>query len=186
MMTIRRRPVPRPSFFAASLLAICGIALGAGALLPTRAQPEPVAFELVFHNLAPGDPQTETGSFPLERDADLIGFSWLDRTGVMTEVELATEVCSAAGSCVRATSSMAPATFPQGRTVVRVTAVLPAPAPANRTRGDVIGRLVFVDDDTLASTGADPWLAAAWSAAAIAIGAFILAARPRGRGPTPP
>ena len=176
-MTLRRDSRRHPWGVAVSLLALFGLALGVGALLPTRAQPEPVAFDLVFLDLVPGTPQTESASFPLSRDADLIGLSWLEETGVMTEVEFTVEVCSAAGACAPATETMAPAPFPAGATTVTVTAVLPA--TSNFVDGSVVGQLTFVAEDELAFTGADPWQLAAWGVAAFAIGAFLLIASRR-------
>ena len=178
-MILQRQSRRRSGSFAAVLLAIFGLALGVGALLPTRAQPEPVAFDLVFLDLAPGTAQTESASFPLSRDADLVGLTWIERTGVMTEVELTAQVCSASGACTAAFDPMDPVPFPAGATTVTVTATLAA--PVNATEGSVVGQLTFVAEDELALTGADPWQLIAWCVAAVAVGLFIVAARPRRR-----
>ena len=71
---------------ALSALAAASLALGVGLALapfgPARAAPTP-EFTLEFPGLVPGVPQTDSATYTLERDADLVSFAWLERSGVL-------------------------------------------------------------------------------------------------------
>jgi hypothetical protein len=164
-----------------------GAFIVSGALLalveqgPAHAAPTP-EFTLAFDGLEPGVPQTRSDSFVLDRDATLIGFAWLERTGVMTDATLSIEVCDAASTCLDPATLSSGVAMVAGPVVVTVTTELDAAAPPGAA-GSVVGRLSFVADDELASTGADPlpWLAV--GAAAVALGVLVVAFVERRRGP---
>lgn len=166
---------------SSALGAVVALALALGTCIllapvgSARAAPAP-EITLVFTGLEPGVPQTEVGSFTLERDADLVLFEWLEQLGVLapTRVALDIEACDSAGMCVDPSAITGPVPFAAGTGTLSITAELIAPAENGET-GSITGRLSFAADDLLASTGSEwaPWAAA--GLAAIAVGALVLA-----------
>ena len=170
------------SWGSSALGAVVAAALALGACLllapvgSAQAAPAP-EFTLVYTGLEQGVPQTEVGSFVLERDADLVLFEWLDRAGVLApdRAELDVEVCDSAGNCFDPTAITGPVPFAAGTATVAVTAELVTPAENGET-GSITGRLSFTaPDDALAATGSEwaPWISA--GLAAVAVGALVLA-----------
>ena len=159
-----------------------GLGLALTPFLPARAAPAP-EFTLEFPGLVPGVPQTDSATYTLERDADLVSFAWLERVGLLshdaTTVEI--EVCDSAGRCVDPTAIAEPVAFRAGIGSVTVTVELVTQA-GNGETGAMSGRLSFLADDSLAATGADaaPWIAA--GAAAVAVGALGVALTRRREG----
>nr|WP_157497735.1 hypothetical protein [Leifsonia sp. Leaf325] len=155
-----------------------------------RAAPAPV-FTVAFDGLAPGAPQSRTGTFLLERDAVLTGFAWVERQGMMVDTVLGVRVCDTAGTCANPEDATGTG-FAEGRIDVIVTAELAADAPPAST-GSVIGQLMFTADDAgagspgggLAGTGSDVAVWLAIGAAALAFGSLVLALgqRPSTRRP---
>jgi len=171
--------VPRLGSTALGASLAAALALGGGILLmpgsPARAEPTP-EFTLVYTGLEQGVPQTEVGSFTLDRDADLVLFEWLEQTGVLApdRAVLEVELCDAGGTCLDPRTIGSPVPLTAGTATLAVTAELTAPAD-NGEAGSLSGRLSFTADDPLAPTGATwaPWLAA--GIAAVAVGALVLA-----------
>ncbi|WP_395243622.1 hypothetical protein ACGGZK_16045 [Agromyces sp. MMS24-K17] len=187
-MTGRRVPASAGGLLGAAAVLALGAAVALGPGAPARAAPTPV-FALQFTGLSPGVPMTEQGEFTLEREATLASFAWLEREGVMELVDLAVEVCDAAGTCVDPVAETG-VPFSAGEVSVSVTAVLAGEA-GNGEAGSIVGRLDFTADDVpgggggLASTGS---LIAAWAATAaalLAVGALVVTlARGRRDGPS--
>jgi hypothetical protein len=170
-----------PSTVARGALVACAIALailGVGAASAARAAPAPV-FTLSFDALEVGVPVTETGAFTLDRDAELVAFAWLERQGVMTQVDLIIEACDSGGTCVDPTTLAGGVPFAAGTGTVSVTATLAATADPG-SAGSVVGQLTFTAADDLAATGfeASAWLL--WAVALVCLGVFaVLAVRGR-------
>jgi hypothetical protein len=158
---------------AAALVVGLGMALAS--VGPARAAPAP-EFTLVFTGLQPGVPQTDSGTFSLDRDADLVLFEWLEQTGVLApdRATLDVEVCDSAGTCLDPRTLTGPVAFAAGTATLSVTAELTAPAD-NGEAGTITGRLSFTADDELAASGWMwmPWITAAL--AALSVGALVLA-----------
>jgi len=157
-------------------LAAVGALAGLVAVMPdaaARAAPAPV-FTVAFDGLAPGAPQSRTGTFLLERDATLAAFAWLEREGLMVDAALDVEVCDSAGTCADAASSGT--VFIAGEMDVTVTAELPAESVPEAT-GSVLGQLTFTadEDSALAGTGVDVSVVLAVLAALLAVGALLVA-----------
>lgn len=158
---------------------VAALALGAGLASVTdgsaEAAPAP-EFTLEYTGLEMGVPQSDAGTFTLERDADLVLFEWLQQAGVLApnRVALDVEVCDSTGRCVDPRTITGPVPFAAGTGTLTVTAELIAPA-GNGESGSISGRLSFTADDALAISGSDwgPWLAGAF--AAVAVGALVLA-----------
>lgn len=172
----------RWSFFAATSIVL----LIAGAPVSAAAAPEPTVFTLRFDDLVIGVPQTESGAFPLARDAELVAFAWIEREGVMTQVDLEAEVCDSAGSCVDPAALGAGRPFAAGQVTVAVTVTLTAADPI--PSGSIVGRLTFTDDDDeLSGAGAHVLEQVAWGVAALLAGAALIglarAGAMRGRSP---
>ncbi|AYF98800.1 hypothetical protein [Protaetiibacter intestinalis] len=172
---MRRRWVGTAAFATVALSAI-GLAAGGAA---HAAPPEPTVFLLEFDLLEQGVPQTRSDDFSLGREAQLTGFSWLEREGVMQDVDLRIEVCASSGVCVDPQNLAGPVTFAAGATTVTVTATLTAP-PGEDPTGSVLGRLTFTADDRLGATGVDVGAAVMWAAAVLMVG-FLLIALVRSR-----
>ena len=178
----------RFSVSALAALAAGSVALGLGLaltpFLPARAAPTP-EFTLEFPGLVPGIPQTDSATYTLERNADLVSFAWLERSGVLTDAASTVDiqVCDSAGHCLDPTALAGPVAFAAGAGTVTVTVELIG-ATDNGESGAMSGRLSFLADENLAVTGADaaPWLAA--GAAAVAVGALGLALTRRRERPT--
>ena len=167
---------------SSALGAVIAAALALGACLllapvgSAQAAPTP-EFTLVYTGLQQGVPQTEVGSFVLERDADLVLFEWLEQAGVLapTRVALDVEVCDSSGNCFDPRAITGPVPFAAGTGTLAITAELIAPADNGET-GSITGRMSFTaPDDALAATGAEwaPWVSA--GLAAVAVGALVLA-----------
>jgi hypothetical protein len=158
---------------AAAALAL-GIGLAVAPVGTARAAPAP-EFTLEFTDLQPGVPQTDSGTFTLDRAADLVSFAWIEQVGTLSDsIVFDVEACDSTGSCVDPTALTGPVPFAAGLGTLTVTAELTA-AAGNGETSSSIGRLSFVADDPLALTGSDvaPWIAA--GIAAVAVGALILA-----------
>ena len=175
---------------SSALGAVIAAALALGAFLllapigSAQAAPTP-EFTLVYTGLQQGVPQTEVGSFTLERDADLVLFEWLDRAGVLAppRVALDVEVCDSAGNCFDPTAITGPVPFAAGTGTLAITAELMTPAENGET-GSITGRMSFTaPDDALAATGSEwaPWISA--GLATVAVGELVLALIRGRRGP---
>ena len=168
----------------AAALAL-GVGLGLAPAASARAAPAP-EFVLDFPGLVPGVPQTDTGAFILERDAHLVSFDWLERSGLLADesVTIDIEVCDSAQHCVDPTGIDEPVRFAAGAGEVTVTVALVAATDGEA--GSMTGRLSFLADESLAATGGDgaPWIAA--GIAAIAVGALGLALTLRSEGASGP
>lgn len=178
MIGYRRFGVSVLAAFAAAALA-----LGAGlALVPggsARAAPAP-EFSLEFPGLTPGVPQTDVGTFSLERPADLVAFEWLEQVGVLAPgaVAIDIEACDSAGSCVDPRTIAGPVPFAAGTGTVTVTVELIG-AVGNGETGSLVGRISFAAEEGLAATGFDalPWLAAGIAGVLIGVLVFVLVRR---------
>jgi hypothetical protein len=177
----RRFALSTLSAFAAAALVL-GAGLAFGSVGSARAAPAP-EFTLSFDGLEPGVPQTDVGTFTLERPADLVLFEWSEAVGLLAGVDtqvgervvLDVEVCDAAGMCLDPTTLGGAVPFAAGTGSLTVTAELTA-VVAPGEAGSIVGRLAFVAEESgLAATGSDtaPWLAAAL--AAIAVGTLVFA-----------
>jgi hypothetical protein len=182
-MTGRDRKAGGVVALLVGISAVVGVAF-AGVPAAHAAPPEPTVFTLVFDLLEPGVPQSRTAEFTLSRDAELVSFSWLERSGVMADVDLAVIVCSAGGTCVDPTTLTGSVAFPAGATSVTVTATLNAATVVNPV-GSIVGRLTFGAEEALGPTGTDVLALAAWAGAVVLTGALLVQlVRNRRRGVT--
>lgn len=164
------------------LVGLLGLLGGVAILPPTHAQPEDLSFELDFGILVLDTPSTRVGTIELGRDARLEGLAWVERTGVMADVDLTVTVCDRLGTCVDAASPTRSAVLTAGPLHTEVTATLHEPAMGT---GRAIGRLTFGDGASsgigrpelpgLAPTGADVATSALWSLAFLSAGVALAA-----------
>ncbi len=155
------------------------LALGLGLLLvpegSASAAPSP-EFTLEYTGLQTGVPQTETGGFTLDRDAQLVLFEWLQQTGLFApdRATLDVDVCDSGDTCLDPRTFAGPVMLAAGPVTVSVTVTLTTPAD-NGESGSLSGRLSFTADDALAASGSTwaPWIAA--GIAAVSVGALVLA-----------
>jgi len=146
-------------------------------LAPTLAAPTPV-FTLEFGGLEPGVAEMRSDSFELDREATLVDFAWVERTGVLADAALIVELCGIGPGCIDPTTAGDTFFYP-GTMFVNVTAQLPPTAQGGEP-GVLLGQFTFTAPE-LASTGWDaaPWLAA--GAALVTVGVLFaaLGRRPR-------
>ena len=179
MNSSRRSWVSALAGFGAAAVAL-GAGLALGPVGSARAAPAP-EFTLEFLELEPGVPQTDVGTFALDRAADLVAFEWLELVGVLapaaTTIDI--EVCDSAGSCVDPRTIAGPVPFASGTGSVTVTVELVGAVGSGET-GSLVGRLSFAAaDEGLAATGSDveSWLAAGIAAIALGTLVFVLVRR---------
>ena len=177
----RRFGVSAIAAFAAVALAL-GTGLALGPVGIARAAPAP-EFTLEFPGLEPGIPQTDTGTFVLDRAADLVLFEWLEQAGVLAPGAVTVDVtaCDSAGNCVDPRTIGGPVPFAAGTGSLTVTATLVGVVEPGAT-GSLVGRMSFTaEDQVLAATGfaAASWLAAGIAGIAIGTLVFVLIRRRR-------
>lgn len=132
--------------------------------LSTAAFAQTMSFSATLEDLAPGEPQTRTSTFHLDRPASLRGMNWVSRSGILADAIIEVEVCPPVGPCVDPGHSDN-IEFSAGELTVRVTATLAPNASVSGT-GSARGVLIFSaeagDDDDLPFTGVDLMETAAW------------------------
>ena len=176
----RRFGVSVLAAFAAAALAL-GVGWPSSPVGSARAAPAP-EFTLEFAGLEPGVPQTDVGTFSLDRAADLVAFEWLEQVGVLAPgaVAIDMEACDSAGSCVDPRTIAGPVPFAAGTGSVTVTVGAGRRRRQRRDRlarrPDVVRRGGRARRDGIRRA---PWLAA--GIAGIAVGALVFASRPSTR-----
>jgi hypothetical protein len=139
------------------------------------AQETATTFTVSMDSLAPGVPQAFTETFTLEENARLVGFTWIERSGVLSEgtAEIEVSICGSNGQCADS-AALGDTVFEAGamRAVLEVTLLDSA---AEGESGVAVGQLQFTQVvDDLPFTGIEVTQLAFWGIAVISVGAFVL------------
>lgn len=148
----------------------------AALIVPGSALAQESPFTVHFENMVPGVPQSESFTYQLPQDAVFLGETWTEQDGVLQFAALDVIVCAPGGACVDG-DDLDDTVLPAGPITVTVTGTIDTETPQGSS-GTASGELLFAaadGDPELPFTGA--WLMemAAWAAAAISIGALIVA-----------
>jgi hypothetical protein len=139
------------------------------------AQEATTTFTVSLESLAPGVPQSITETFSLDESAKLVGFAWVERSGVLAEdtAEIEVTICGSEGQCVDPASPGA-VVFEAG-TMQAVLEVTLSESAAEGEAGSAVGELQFAQVvDDLPFTGLEATRLLVWGVAAVSIGAFVV------------
>lgn len=171
MILIRRTRRFRNSVAVAGILAL-GLVIAPTAAL---AQETATTFTISLDSLAPGVTRSITEHFTLDESAKLVGFNWIERSGVMSEAsaDIDIAICDSNGKCVDPTAPGG-VVFDAGSMQAVLDVTLSETAAAGEA-GSAVGELQFTQVvDDLPFTGLDMTRLLFWGVAAMSIGAFVV------------
>jgi len=172
-MTRRLGAAGAVSMTLAVVLALAAVLLGASA---SGAAPRSVPLTFEFTGLFPGESQTQSRTYELDRDARVVSVT----TGTTPGATWTAQLCRN-GACTDVLTMRAGQELAAGDYDLRVGVTATSLQPGDVS--SIAGRLSFVEAETgdLAETGVDPWRVSLVALGLTALGILLVAAARRRR-----